>query len=546
MVKNKTVLSILVAAPVIAVFFTNPDLFYDPFNVTRLMVISCFGVSAIALILRNTEFKKKSQFIPPRVILYSFIFWMVISWLIVDGNKTLSLFGMTGRNTGMLAYASLASLTLLGSYYSSAIYLEKSVFGLVLVSTLAGLYGILQYWNLDFASWNNPYNRVFSFFGNPNFHSAFMAMSLSALVALQVKSGFSRKIRVLLVGISLLMILNITMSESQQGFFAFGFAAFFMGLCWLVINKKSRFMKTSYTAAGTAAIVLIGLDLLQKLPWKSIFYTRSISERGVTWRAGWNMMLDHPIFGIGMDQYRDNFRFYKEKSEFSESFVNSNSSSSHNVLLDIGAGGGIVLASIYVGLIAITMFSIYRVVKRSNNWNPYFMAISATWVSYQIQSMISINQLGLAVWGWVFCGLIIGYEFNTRGHQTNSSQKPLKRYSAIAALTGGLVGLVLSVQPVINNYQYFQSLKTGNVSEIEKSLERWPKNDVYMILMVQRYEQSNLYDYAYKIAKTAVEFNPRYFEGWEALSRSPMASEAEKKFANARLLELSPNYFLTK
>jgi hypothetical protein len=89
-------------------------------------------------------------------------------------------------------------------------------------------------------------------------------------------------------------------------------------------------------------------------------------------------------------------------------------------------------------------------------------------------------------------------------------------------------------------------LKTGNVSEIEKSLERWPKNDVYMILMAQRYEQSNLYDYAYKIAKTAVEFNPRYFEGWEALSRNPIASEAEKKFANARLLELSPNYFLTK
>jgi O-antigen ligase len=544
--KDKTVLSILVAAPVIAVFFTSPDLFYDPFNVTRLMVISCFGASAFALILRNTEFKKKSIFIPPRLILFSFIFWLVVSWLIVDGNKTLSLFGTTGRNTGILAYISLASLTLLGSYYSSLISLEKSVFGLVLVSTLAGLYGILQYWNLDFASWNNPYNRVFSFFGNPNFHSAFMAMSLSALVALQVKSGFSRKIRVLLVGISLLMILNITMSESQQGFFAFGFAAFFMGLCWLVINKKSRFMKTSYTAAGTAAIVLIGLDLLQKLPWKSIFYTRSISERGVTWRAGWNMMLDHPIFGIGMDQYRDNFRFYKEKSEFSESFVNSNSSSSHNVLLDIGAGGGIGLASIYVGLIAITIFSIYRVVKRSNMWNPYFMAISATWVAYQIQSMISINQLGLAVWGWVFCGLIIGYELNTREHQTKSNQTSVKRYSAISALIGGLAGLSLSVQPVINNYQYFQGLKTGNVSEIEKSLERWPKNDVYMILMAQRYEQSNLYDYAYKIAKTAVEFNPRYFEGWEALSRNPIASEAEKKFANARLLELSPNYFLTK
>ena len=66
-------------------------------------------------------------------------------------------------------------------------------------------------------------------------------------------------------------------------------------------------------------------------------------------------------------------------------------------------------------------WSIIRVVKRSERFDAYFVSLVGAWVAYQTQSFISINQIGLAIWGWILSGLIIGYEINTRVKDTAQS-----------------------------------------------------------------------------------------------------------------------------
>jgi hypothetical protein len=160
--------------------------------------------------------------------------------------------------------------------------------------------------------------------------------------------------------------------------------------------------------------------------------------------------------------------------------------------------------------------------------------------------MVSINQLALAIWGWIFSGLIIGYEVHTRDGSTNRTNFSVSKFSTISMLTGVLVGLSIGAQPLINDYQYRQNLKTGNVQDIQTSLKRWPQNDVYMILMSSMLRQANLSEYSYPITKNAVEFNPRYFEGWVELVTNTQTSDSERRQAMLKWQELYPSAYSTK
>jgi O-antigen ligase len=538
--------TVIVGAAVLGTLFVNPYAFYDPFNVTRLFILSSFGFAGLFLFFQSRN-NLKTFLKPGPILIISFITWCIASIIFSSNNKTLIFFGVSGRNTGVLAYISLCLLMLVAYSFSQEKLLRNSVIGLICVGALAAVYGLFQFFQLDVVSWNNPeYSPVFSFFGNPNFHSAFMAICLATSMALIFKKQKSKNSTIGLALLSGLLIFNIFASKSQQGLLAFGVSALFLGYCWLMITKKSKGLKITYLCFSGFGILAALLDLLQKLPWGPFLYTRSISERGVTWRAGWEMLLDYPIFGLGMDQYRDYFRFYKDPGEFSERYVISNSTSSHNVLLDLGSGGGFILAVIYILILVLTVISIIKVINRAESWNPYFIAISASWIAYQVQSMVSINQLALAIWGWIFSGLIIGYEVHTRNGSTNRTNFGVSKFSTISMLTGALVGLSIGAQPLINDYQYRQNLKTGNVQEIQASLKRWPQNDVYMILMSRMLREANLSEFAYPITKNAVEFNPRYFEGWVELSSNIKASNAERDQAKLKWQELFPSAYPTK
>ena len=112
-----------------------------------------------------------------------------------------------------------------------------------------------------------------------------------------------------------------------------------------------------------------------------------------------------------------------------------------------------------------------RVVQRNDGFDPFFVAIVGAWAAYHVQSLVSINQLGLAIWGWVLSGLIIGYEINTRvkdvskdaptkikstGKKARASTQPLSS-KAILSLFAGVVTASLIAGPLyfVNSNYYF-------------------------------------------------------------------------------------------
>ena len=87
--------------------------------------------------------------------------------------------------------------------------------------------------------------------------------------------------------------------------------------------------------------------------------------------------------------------------------------------MDIFAYGGFPLFITYILLNSYVLFHLWKGFKSFKKFDPVYVSLIAIWICYQTQSIISINQIGLAIWGWIPGGLIIGY---VRAHIKNESE----------------------------------------------------------------------------------------------------------------------------
>ncbi len=516
----------------------TPFFSFDPINVPRFLSVFVFGLMGLFLLLGS---KKELLGLKHRKVVIAsagFIIWSVIALFASKINFTEGVLGVTGRQTGFLTYFALIVLMLNAVLSSTANLQNKLVLLLVFVGLVSGLYGVLQGLGGDPFDWINPYSPVFGFFGNPNFQASFMGMAAVAAVALGLRSSERSIIRVGFFALVLLALFNIYQSKSQQGYLVFLAGVVVVG--YLYVRRSSKLNKLSlvYVVATVLGFVAVLLDVLQKSPWSSILYKESVTFRGDFWRAGWKMTLDNPVFGVGLDGYRDHYRASRDLVTALRPGSGAMTDSAHNVFLDISSGGGFPLLVIYVFLVGFTIFSAIKVIRRSTGFDVGFAAVLGAWVAYLAQSVISINQLGLAVWGWVLMGSIIGYEINTREKIEVKSVK--SAYPTVAIGLGVIIGLGVGLPLMVADATFRSTVKAGDVIKIEASVRQWPQSVTRMTLAAQILREGNLPERSIVIAREAVEFNPMNYEAWKELSLQPNASEAERVKALETMKKLDP------
>jgi hypothetical protein len=213
--------------------------------------------------------------------------------------------------------------------------------------------------------------------------------------------------------------------------------------------------------------------------------------------------------------------------------------SAHNVFLDISSGGGFPLLIINCGLILLVLISILKVVRREKEFNYSFAGIAGAWVAYLAQSVISINQIGLAIWGWVLSGVIIGYEIKTR-NEASSVTVSNKSLEPVVISFGLIIGLVVSLPLILSDGEFRSTVKAGDVIKIEQNLERWPQSVIRMNVAAQIFIDGGFANRALTISQKAVKLNPRNFEAWEKIYLNPESDENTKAQALSKMRELDP------
>jgi tetratricopeptide (TPR) repeat protein len=121
------------------------------------------------------------------------------------------------------------------------------------------------------------------------------------------------------------------------------------------------------------------------------------------------MFTHHPILGVGLDRYGAYFRQYRDATQSLRRGSDAVSNNAHNVPLQLAATGGIL---VLVAFLLLTFFIAWRgvVALRIYEGSEQIVVagIFAAWIAYQAQSLISIDNLAIAIWGYILGGIIVG------------------------------------------------------------------------------------------------------------------------------------------
>jgi len=336
----------------------------------------------------------------------AFLAVMTISG-IVSGSLFTSLYGEYGRRTGILCYLALVIYFIVCTTYVRLTNVKHLLtFGLV-IGIILGSYGFFQHFGIDIATWNNPYNSVFSTLGNPNFAAAVMAICTVLCLGIALNSIFSNIYRLLAVATSVLLLVVIYFSDALQGLLALVVGAGFF--IFVAVFQKNRIAGYTLTGSGLIAAFFVLFGTLQMGPLSGVLYKQSVTFRGDYWRAGLNMFKHNALFGVGPDQYGANFRLYRDAAQALRRGPNTVSTAAHNVPIQLAATGGIFLILLYLVIIALVIWRAVVALRSTNGTQQLLVAtVFSAWLTYQAQSIISIDNVGIAIWGWVLGGAVIG------------------------------------------------------------------------------------------------------------------------------------------
>ena len=524
-------------APFIITIFVTPLISYDPINIPRLSLLIILGSLSTFAFIKWNFFKKEKNYKIIFSLSIIFISWIIVTSVLNNIDLGEALYGVTGRQTGTLAYFSLIILMLVNVINSGDRLNSLLLLSLIVSGYINAIYGLFQTLNADPFDWINPYSPVFGLFGNPNFHASFMGITATAAFSLLFKQQNQLKLRLIYSCFIPLALLNIYQSKSQQGFLVF-IAGISVVLFLCLSSSKYKRLMFVYIAVWIIGTTIVVLDILQKTPWRSILYKESVSYRGDFWRAGWQMTLDNSILGIGLDSYRDNYRFYRDQIATDRN-PNAMVDSAHNVFIDISSAGGFPLLFIYLAILLVALISAVKVIQRSNTFDPIFAGIVGCWAAYLAQSVISINQITLAVWGWVLTGALIGYEVFTREGRQQSTVE-YKRVGWLRLSIGLVIGVTFALPLFSSDSQFRSSVESGNVIKIQQSVEKWPQSVIRMSLAAKILREGGFPDQALDISTQAVEKFPGNFEAWQELTLNTKVSESLKAKALLIMKQLDP------
>jgi hypothetical protein len=528
----------------------------DPVNVTKFFLLGGFAFAAIGSI---TSKNFLSLFSDRKFGFVACLVFLVTSFGVLFASSApfaQSYYGAYGRNNGFLLYLLLILFFVASLSIGENQKFKKYLWAMWFAGVVNVLYAIWVLAFGDFVGWNNPYGNLLGTLGNPNFIGSFFGMFSGLLMVAVISPTSTLRIRFVALATIPLLLIGIQQSRAVQGRVLFVVSAAIVIFYYLYAKTSRNFLTISYLFSLVPVSVLALMGTLQMGPLKGLLYKTSVSLRGEYWHAAWQTGISNPFLGAGFDSFGDWYRRSRRDSAMILPGPETVTNAAHNVYLDMFAFGGVALFSAYIFINLVVVISIFRFTIRHRTFDPVFVSLVTIWFSYQLQSVISINQVGLAIWGWALGGALIAYEKNARKPVDNSASdnaQPRRRdargtksaiqFGGMFAGCGAVIGLIISAPPLNADVKWRSAQLSQDATIYEKTLKPAfmnPMTSMKLDTTVDTFRINGLNDLAHKYALEAIKFNPDSFNAWRNLYVIPTSSIEERNLALANLKRLDP------
>jgi len=518
---------VLLSAAFITLFFFTS--LRDPFNAPKLWLNVLLGAFLLGHLVADLYAGKLTEKDKALRILASIVGIFVVFMLaaaIHSDVKYIAFFGENQRNTGWIDYLFLGIFV-----YSAAKHIRVRNMNLVYwfavgVGAIMTEYGFLQHFGRDFVKWNNPYNSIISTVGNPDFAGGIMAVFLTLSLVAMIAAPWKIWVRLLIAIQAVVTLLVISWSQARQGLLSagLGFGVFLVIWIW----NKNKLLGQLSTVGGLAVFATALAGIFQTGPLASYLYKASVSIRGYYWRAGADMFIHHPWFGVGPDRFGAWFRTYRDKQYPLKFGYDITSTAAHNVIIQIFATCGIFVGLSYLALLGFVAYRGVVAIRQNSGTNKMLVAgLLAAWIGYESQSIVSIDNIGIAIWGWVLSGVIIGVSIIDSRELTSTEtltrrEASINTFKPIISWTVVLICLFLVIPQYRGESNTFhlsayavptqtqgQALRDAYHQLITSDLSVPMLNPQYRLLMASNLAQAGYVDEAFAQIDNELKSDPR-------------------------------------
>ena len=419
----------------------------DPFNAPKSWVLFVAGAYLAGWAGFQIKDALRDSVLRIALILSGAYLVLLFLAFLFTNEKFVGFFGENARRTGFLTYFCLTIFFFSAALLFRLSNLQKFDFVTLIVGPIVGLYGFSQHFKIDAIKWNNPYNSVLSTLGNPDFASAVMGIFLVLIVGVILNRGLAIWIRLWGLFSSAILTITILFSGARQGLLA---ALIGIGIVVVVyLFQKNKVAGYGALGLGLVGFVVGVLGMLNTGPASKYLYKVSVTYRGDYWRAGINMFKHHFLFGVGLDRYGSYFRQYRDATQSLRRGPDVISNAAHDVPIQLAATGGILVLLVFIALFVFVAWRGFVVIRRTSGVQQLVVAsFVGAWITYEAQSFISIDNVGIAIWGWILGGLIVGISVVETEEPSASPVKTKKRVavgskeSAVQPLVSGLAATI--------------------------------------------------------------------------------------------------------
>ena len=425
-------------------------------------------------------------------------------------------------------------------------HVDQILRAMFIIGGLFGIYGILQYFGIDFSFWEGNFGRqkISGLFGNVNYFAEYLIVPLPIVVSLFLVSQSKLKKSLLLIGI-LLIGGSLILTFTRGSYLGFGVSLIFMFLLFLSHQGKDfiKENKKNFILLLIAILVVIILFVLPnplnkpgtviskikgRISITQVNQDSSLKRRAAIWKFTLMMIKDNPLLGSGLGTFEYNTLKYQAK--FFEQGQNRTiypygfAEKAHNEYLQLWSELGIIGLSIFIWLmVSYFNYGIKMLQKAKDDYKQgILIGLMGAVVAILVDSLFGFpfHLPASIILFWIVLGLTVVIATSKDNNQVKENiKKKRKLYGEVSyklalkimIISFSIFLIITLIRPFMARVDWYYGTK-----ELEK--ENW--------------------DGAINICSDAVKWDPWFGQGYYdigySLMRKGLFHEAAKYFEKAQ------------
>ncbi len=415
------------------------DSFYYPYIVPRTVIfriiVEIMALFFIFLILRNKEFLKEFNWI--HLTIFFFISWLFVAGL-TGVNFYKSFWGTMQRSEGIfsLLHYFIFLIIVFNIFRERKEWLR--IFNLSsITSFLISVYAILQYLGVSALTYEAGTDRAKSTIGNAGFFATFLIFAIFINLILfinKLKNDKNNKKRVYLLSFYcfniLLNLIGLIIANTRGAI---------LGLAIGILILFGYFIKTTANLRLRKKLIYILIVLLlivfvlflarntkfisQTFKLSRIFnlYDVTAKQRLYAWKLAFQGFKDHPLLGVGPENYNYIFNKYFTTEYFkitSESWFDR----AHNIIFEILTTSGIVGLIFYFSIALSIFWYLFKLRKIQTTDKNEIVFLAVLLGVYFIQNLFIFDVIN----SYLMLSLVLGF-ISFLISQNRHSESPIKQ-----------------------------------------------------------------------------------------------------------------------